>query len=246
MTHQKILIVDPSAANRQWYAHALGTVPGTKVVSVDSLADALAQARDPPSAMLLAPVALIQQALREQATLDPVTRLPNRALFQDRLGLALARAARNRQLLALAHIEVEVARSGTQAQSAAAADALAVAVAERLIRSLRATDTVAHLGGGRFAVLLEGPESAADAEHAIGKLHAQLNGPVALPTPGGEVIPTPVCASIGLSLYPEHARDANDLATLAAITLLAAKGTGRGVLLYPGAVMAPWPRHPAN
>lgn len=173
--------------------------------------------------------------LHEQATHDPLTQLPGRALFHDRLCAALARAARTRQRFALAYIDLDGFKAVNDAYGHTVGDALIRAIARRLTESLRTTDTVARLGGDEFSLLLEGLDSTAGAEHAARKVHRLLTAPVALPSPSGAAdLHITVGASIGVAVHPDHARGAEDLAMLADLTMYAAKRAGGGTLLFQG------------
>lgn len=171
-------------------------------------------------------------ALRRLATRDDLTGLPNRALFEDRLGAALMRSLRNGQRFAVASVGVDGLDALAGARGPAAADALLRTLAERMTQALRATDTVARVGPDQFALLLESLDTTAGADYVAQKLHQKLCLPVALPGAGGAE-PTPGI-SLGMAVFPDHARDAADLATLAELTMTALRQSGGGAQVYPG------------
>jgi diguanylate cyclase (GGDEF)-like protein/PAS domain S-box-containing protein len=111
-----------------------------------------------------------EERLLHQAFHDPLTGLPNRALFLDRLERALARAARARYAVALLFLDLDGFKAVNDNFGHEAGDGLLVAVAGRLGTRLRSEDTVARFGGDEFTVLLQnvgGPREAADVADRI-------------------------------------------------------------------------------
>ncbi len=98
---------------------------------------------------------LLHQALLHQALHDPLTDLPNRVLFHDRLGHALARANRHSEHTAVMLLDLDNFKAVNDSLGHAAGDELLMAVARRLGHAARAADTIARLGGDEFAILLE-------------------------------------------------------------------------------------------
>ncbi len=101
--------------------------------------------------------------LQHQAFHDPLTKLPNRALFSDRLEHATARVARGATLVAVLFLDLDGFKRVNDHHGHAVGDLLLQAAAKRMQESVRVGDTVARLGGDEFVVLLEdldGPESA--------------------------------------------------------------------------------------
>ncbi|MBV8160708.1 MAG: EAL domain-containing protein [Acidimicrobiia bacterium] len=96
-----------------------------------------------------------EQQLMHQALHDALTRLPNRALFLDRLGLALSRLERRPGLAAVFFLDLDYFKVVNDSLGHSAGDQVLVAVADRLQQSLRDGDTAARLGGDEFAVLCE-------------------------------------------------------------------------------------------
>jgi diguanylate cyclase (GGDEF)-like protein len=93
--------------------------------------------------------------LAQLAFYDPLTKLPNRALFMDRLQQASARSFRHNRMIALLYLDFDDFKLINDRFGHAAGDAVLANVGDRLRNLVRDTDTVARLGGDEFAVLLE-------------------------------------------------------------------------------------------
>lgn len=97
----------------------------------------------------------LEEQLRQEALHDPLTGLPNRTLFYDRLGQALRRVTRSGSLVAVMLLDLDGFKRVNDSLGHAVGDQLLVEVARRLQRELRGGDSVARLGGDEFAFLLE-------------------------------------------------------------------------------------------
>lgn len=116
--------------------------------------------------IILADNSRLLRHIHHQALHDPLTGLANRALFADRLALALARHVRHRQTLALLFCDLDDFKDINDSLGHAAGDEMLRTTAARLTACVRPTDTVARLGGDEFCVLMEGNK--ADPE-AVGR-----------------------------------------------------------------------------
>src|SRR6185312_5368680 len=96
-----------------------------------------------------------EEQLAHQAFHDPVTNLANRALFEERVRHAVARARRERSGLAVVFMDLDDFKTVNDSLGHAAGDAVLLEVAKRLDASIRTSDTAARFGGDEFAVLLE-------------------------------------------------------------------------------------------
>lgn len=109
---------------------------------------------------------------------DPLTGLPNRALFLDRLTHALARARRGSGKVAVLFLDLDDFKSVNDSRGHERGDQLLKALAPRLCRSTRPGDTVARFGGDEFVVLLEGLESAGEARMVAQRIANACRSPV--------------------------------------------------------------------
>jgi diguanylate cyclase (GGDEF)-like protein/PAS domain S-box-containing protein len=161
------------------------------------------------------------QRLRRAATHDPLTGLPNRALFADRLAQALREAERRREGLALAFLDLDQFKHINTRYGHLGGDAVLKALARRTQRAVRAIDTVARVGGDEFALVLPGVRSKSAAAPLLDKIRAANARPVAF---GGRGIA--VSVSIGAAIYPARARTQKGLHALSDAAMYAAKAAG--------------------
>lgn len=147
-----------------------------------------------------------EEKLSFQANHDPLTSLPNRPLFHERLSRALARGARNASQIAVFFLDIDHFKEVNDTLGHHIGDQLLQSVAERLSGCIRQGDTLARLAGDEFTVILEDLNDFADAASVAHKILRQCNQPFSLD--GHDIA---VSASIGVALYP---RDGTDLDTL--------------------------------
>ena len=161
------------------------------------------------------------------ANYDSLTGLPNRYLFQDRLNHALSRAARSGQNLAVLFIDLDHFKAVNDALGHASGDHLLKDVSERLSEHVRKSDSVARFGGDEFTVLIEDCGAAEDVALLAEKLIEAMSRPFLLE---GHVMH--VSLSIGITLYPADAMDADDLLKNADIAMHQAKAAGRAAYRF--------------
>jgi diguanylate cyclase (GGDEF)-like protein/PAS domain S-box-containing protein len=138
----------------------------------------------------------VEEKLWHAAFYDALTGLPNRALFMERLGMALERAkGRGRGGFAVLFLDLDRFKVVNDSLGHRAGDQLLVQISRRLERTRRAGDTVARLGGDEFAVLVEGVETATDASRVADRVQRELSMPFDID--GQEVFTS---ASIGIAL----------------------------------------------
>lgn len=161
------------------------------------------------------------EIIKHLAQHDGLTDLPNRALFASLFGQALDLAARERSGLAVLFIDLDGFKPVNDLHGHAAGDELLKALAARIRATLRGSDRAGRIGGDEFVAFLQnvpGPEAAAV---VASKLLSAIEEPVAYE--GAELR---VGASIGVALYPDHARDQDALFRLADEAMYRAKRAG--------------------
>jgi diguanylate cyclase (GGDEF)-like protein len=159
-------------------------------------------------------------AMMHQALHDPLTGLPNRTLFLDRLEHALARAERSGLGVAVCFIDLDEFKTVNDSLGHAAGDELLVAVAERMQRCARAADTAARLGGDEFALLLEDVDDVGAAVAVASRIAEELRPPFLVQ--GREIL---VKGSIGIA---SGKRAGDDVLRNADVAMYLAKGAGTG------------------
>ena len=162
------------------------------------------------------------QVLRDQATHDALTGLPNRMLFHERLEHALQHALRRQKSVAVMFIDLDNFKRINDVMGHAAGDRLLREVARRITGAIRAVDTVARLGGDEFVVLAEEVETADMAALIADKVLEALLQPVTL---DAETVSSG--ASIGIALGPQDGATGESLLQAADAALYEAKAAGR-------------------
>ncbi|GBG15859.1 uncharacterized protein NMK_3474 [Novimethylophilus kurashikiensis] len=153
---------------------------------------------------------------------DKVTGLPNRVLFQDRLQQDLEKANRSEQALTLMFLDLDRFKEINDTLGHDMGDLLLKQAAKRLLQCVRASDTVARLGGDEFTIILTHQSNLGSVEHVAQQVLDHLSLPFEL---GDELIY--ISASIGITVYPEDATDAEMLLKNADQAMYAAKELGR-------------------
>jgi len=159
--------------------------------------------------------------LEHAATHDPLTALPNRRLYFDRLSQALHAAQRRKERFAVGMLDLDAFKAINTRYGHAAGDAVLRAVARRSPRLLRAVDTMARFGGDEFALIIAGPVDRAALATVLDKLCA---GNARAVRYGRRRIAASV--SIGAALFPAHGRSAAALLRRADAAMYAAKSAG--------------------
>jgi diguanylate cyclase (GGDEF)-like protein len=164
---------------------------------------------------------LLHERLAFQAQHDPLTGLPNRLLFQDRLQQATRLASRHNNQVAVIWIDLDKFKQINDTLGHRIGDELLCEVAIRLKNCLRESDSVARVGGDEFTALAQDIITPEDAETVALKIVAAIARPIQLA--GHEIT---IAASVGVSLFPQHGIDPGILMRHADLAMYGAKKTG--------------------
>ncbi len=164
-----------------------------------------------------------------QANYDPLTNLPNRRLFHDRLGQAIKLADRKKLALSLFYIDLDHFKKINDSLGHANGDALLMEAGQRINSCVRETDTVARLGGDEFTVILPELSNTAQTKRIAEEIVRKLALPFFFVNDETEYH---ISASIGIALYPDDAKDQNDLIKCADHAMYLAKTAGRNGFRY--------------
>jgi diguanylate cyclase len=156
------------------------------------------------------------------AHVDPVTTLPNRHEFNERLAFALTKAKRYETSVGLLLLDLDNFKVVNDTLGHDAGDELLKLVAERLVATLRSTDIICRTGGDEFVVIVEPSDDAIEVRGVANKILAALGAPFEVK--GHHLY---VTASIGVSVYPRDAKDAQTLTRSADTAMYHAKNKGK-------------------
>ena len=176
-------------------------------------------------------VMLARERIASLAYQDPLTGLANRASLAPALHQAVERTRRRGSKLAGLFIDLDGFKQVNDAHGHHAGDRVLVEAARRLRASLRAGDPVARIGGDEFFAVLEDVHDASPVERVAQKLLAAMREPYEVGAEGRAV----VSASIGISLFPDDAGDAETLMKHADAAMYAAKQAGKNDYRFFGA-----------
>ena len=168
-----------------------------------------------------------RNALEHLARHDPLTGLPNRRMFFERLEHALAAARRSAKPLAVLFVDLEHFKQLNDSLGHSIGDRVLQAVANLLRSATRESDTVARLGGDEFVILIEQLDDPGRVVAVLHKLHERFQLPMLLD--GHEV---KVQASMGVSLFPRDGDDIESLVQQADRAMYVAKNAGRNTYSY--------------
>ena len=166
--------------------------------------------------------------IQKLAFYDPLTGLPNRRLMSERLGYGIDICRRESKRMAIMMMDLDRFKAVNDNLGHLAGDMLLQHVAKRVQNRLREVDTVARLGGDEFVILLKEIVHVDDAARVAEEIIVELSRPFTV----GQQENIQIGATIGISLYPEHGQDAEQLIDHADTALYHAKDAGRGCFAY--------------
>jgi diguanylate cyclase (GGDEF)-like protein/PAS domain S-box-containing protein len=158
----------------------------------------------------------------QQANFDPLTQLPNRRMFYERLSQDIKKAHREHKRLALLFIDLDLFKEVNDTLGHDMGDELLQIAAHRILAGVRETDTVARLGGDEFTVILSDVGDPGNAERIAGNLLQKMTECFQL---GNEI--AYISTSIGIAFYPDDADNLKSLLKHADQAMYAAKHQGR-------------------
>jgi len=164
----------------------------------------------------------LEEEVQQLAFYDPLTQLPNRRLFNDRLSQALTLAKRTQSRMALMFIDLDKFKPINDQHGHEAGDWVLQAVAQRIKCCLRASDTAARVGGDEFLVILPEIQNSDDALAVAEKIRLALERPFVTPSQ----LSLLASSSIGIAIYPDHAHTEQDLLRLGDRAMYQAKRLG--------------------
>ncbi len=166
-----------------------------------------------------------EERIRWSASHDPLTRLANRALFQEKLDDAIAKAKQRDDAVGVLMLDLDHFKQINDSLGHDVGDALLKMFAERLRSVVRQRDTVARLGGDEFAIVVPRLHGKDELLRLSRSIQERMRAPF---VHGGRVLDCRV--SSGASMFPDHARSAREILKCADTALYAAKQAGRSTL----------------
>jgi len=164
----------------------------------------------------------MEKAIKDLAYQDPLTALPNRLLFNDRIDVALEHAKRKNQKLALMFLDLDQFKGINDMFGHRIGDLLLKEAADRLKSILRKSDTIARMGGDEFIILLPEIKTKKDVEKIARKILEVIKKPYLIENLGFSIT-----TSIGLALYPDDGESVDDLMRKADYAMYQVKGKGK-------------------
>jgi diguanylate cyclase (GGDEF)-like protein len=164
---------------------------------------------------------------QRQALHDPLTGLPNRTLFRDRVHQSIKQASRNKSVLAVMLLDLDRFKEINDTLGHHYGDLLLQQIGPRLTKLLRDTDSVARLGGDEFAVLMINVPDPTAVVHVADKIRRELQKPFRV-----QGLSLHADASIGIAVHPHHGSDVDTLLQRADVAMYMAKAGGTGRELY--------------
>lgn len=163
-----------------------------------------------------------QEQINRLVYYDPLTGLPNRRMFGDRIEMALANAQRNKNQVAVAMLDLDGFKDINDALGHTAGDEFLIKVAKRIESAVRKSDTVARLGGDEFICLFTNLVNRDNVARVADKIIRVLDQPINIDS---RMVSASI--SMGIALYPEDGNTAEELIKKADIALYRVKNSGK-------------------
>lgn len=167
------------------------------------------------------------QQLQHQAYHDTLTKLPNRALFKDRLEQTILYSKRNNKKFALLFIDLDQFKQINDSMGHNVGDTVLIEFANRLKNSLRAEDTLARLGGDEFTVILKNISESKSITNVATKIIQSLKEAFKISSNN-----LYISCSVGISIYPDDTTSMENLIKYADAAMYKAKAAGRGMYQF--------------
>jgi diguanylate cyclase (GGDEF)-like protein/PAS domain S-box-containing protein len=168
-----------------------------------------------------------EKLIWKQANYDALTGLANREMLKDRLQQSIKKANRTHKNVALLYLDLDQFKDVNDTLGHHVGDALLVETAKRLTTYVRTIDTVARLGGDEFTIIMGELDSAEAVERVANEILLKLTEPFHF---GNET--AYISTSIGITLYPQDAKDSPEMLKNADQAMYAAKKMGRNCFQY--------------
>ncbi|MEO1953143.1 MAG: EAL domain-containing protein, partial [Campylobacterales bacterium] len=168
-----------------------------------------------------------KEQLAYQASHDTLTKLPNKILFLDRLKHSIELAKRNKQFVAVLFIDLDNFKEVNDSLGHDVGDELLIEVSNRMNIGLRKSDTLSRLGGDEFTIIVNNVSKVEDLSRIIQTIIKTFKEPIII---GNNTLY--VNMSIGISIYPNDAKDVNDLLKHADSAMYKAKANGKNTYCF--------------
>lgn len=168
-----------------------------------------------------------QEHLQRLAHFDNLTHLPNRILYSDRLRQSILQAEREKKRIAVMFVDLDHFKDINDSAGHRIGDLLLVEVANRLQKIIRASDTVARMGGDEFTLLLSNIRDRENTGIVADKILKALSEPYRVD--GNEFY---ITASVGITLYPDDGKTVDELLKNADTAMYKAKSDGKNMFQF--------------
>lgn len=202
---------------------------GELASTFDSMADALQKLNEDLEDRVALRTRQLEEALESQkqrTLVDPLTNLPNRLLFNDRLTQAILKAEQDQKILAVAFIDIDDFKIINDVYGHLGGDTVLKWIGARLKSTASPDSTVARIGGDEFALVITA-QSKEKIMDTINMLYKTLVAPIDIGSRSREI-----SVSIGIAYYPDHGHSQPDLMDRADVAMYSAKQETGGVRIY--------------